>query len=193
MRARVVLTWLLGLGCALAGVLPAAPAAPALPRMWPRSARLAACRLAEQVDRRFSAEYTLTNGAQIVKIEAVPNLDRENADRLVRESLMSVDALYASALSPYPGDISKQIVSDTRYQPEFVRTNVQGLAFSYYLVYANARLGHGAVTPDVVKYRSLIGWVYCESSQTLFKVRHFVPLPAGRDELESFFLSFRCP
>lgn len=168
-------------------------AAPAGAPAWPKSEQLKPFALADQVSRRFSTEYTLTNGPRILKIEAVPNLDRENAERLVQESLMNVEALYASALSPYPGDISRQVVPDTRYQPEFVRTNLHGLTYRYYLVYANERLGYGAVTPDVVKYRSLVGWLYCEPSQTLFKIRYYIPLPTPRSELESLLLSCTCP
>jgi hypothetical protein len=170
----------------------AKPAAPAIAPLL-RSKELAAFQLSDEVKRRFSTEYTFTNRERVLKLEVVSHIDRDNAEVLLKEGVMNVEALYANALSPYPGDISKQVVSDARFHPQFVRTNLNQLTYQYYLVFANERLGYGAVTPDVVKYRSLVGWLYCETAQTLYKLRYFAPLSTPRADLETFFQSFTCP
>lgn len=160
---------------------------------WPQSSPLATFKLTETIPRRFSTEYTFTNRECVLKLEVLPHVDAENAAVLIQEGRMNLEALHANALSPYPGDISRQIVADTRFRPVFVRTNLHELTYQYYLVFANERLGYGAVTADVVKYRSLIGWLHCREAETLYKVRYFVPLATPRAELETFFQSFRCP
>jgi hypothetical protein len=136
---------------------------------------------------------TFTNAERVVKIEIVPELDREGAQTLLDDSIMGIQALYANALSPYPGDISRQVVSDRRFSPELVRTNWGSGPRPYMLLFANDRLGYGAVTADVVKYRSLLGWIYCERNGTFYKVRYFAPVNARREEFENFLRSLECP
>ena len=159
----------------------------------PKSKQLASFRLSETQERRFSTEFTLIAGERVVKIEAVPNVGREGAQTMIEDGIMGVQALYANALSPYPGDISKVIVSDARFRPELVRTNFSGRTFQYVLLYANERFGYGAMTADAARHRSILGWFYCEGADVFYKVRGFFPATAKREELESFFRSLNCP
>ena len=161
--------------------------------LLPKSKRLTPFRLAESLERRFSTEFTLTNHDRVLKIEAVPNLGRDGARTMLDDGLMGVQALYANALSPYPGDISREVVSDARFRPQLVRTNWNGLRRDYVLLFANDRLGYGATTADAARYRSLLGWFYCERADIFYKVRCFAPLAARQEELEAFFLSLSCP
>jgi hypothetical protein len=187
------------LAAAISGCTPLpqkAPASRKLPVAGPvaaQSFRLAGFELSEVQSRRFSSEMTFTNAERLVRIEIVPELDSEGAQTLLNDSIMGVQALYANALSPYPGDISRQVVSDARFRPELVRTNWNSGARQYMLLFANDRFGYGAVTADVVKYRSLLGWIYCERARTFYKVRYFAPLQARREEFEEFFRSLECP
>lgn len=157
------------------------------------SPRLASYRQAEVQERRFSTEITLTNRDDIIKIEVIPNLDRAGAQQLTDEGMMNIEALYANALSPYPGDISNTIVSDSRYRPQRLRANRDGIPLDYFLLYANQRLGYGAATADTVKYRALLGWIYCEQAGRLYKVRCFMPLMTPPEEMKALFLSLVCP
>ena len=112
---------------------------------------------------------------------------------MLEDGIMGVQALYANALSPYPGDISKEVVSDGRFRPQLVRTNRNGQPRDYVLLFANDRLGYGATTADAARYRSLLGWFYCERTDVFYKVRCFIPLTERKEELETFFLSLSCP
>jgi hypothetical protein len=181
-------------GCAPLGQRePAARKLPAARPVEAQSCDLPGFHVSEIQSRRFSTELTFTNAERVVKIEIVPELDREGAQTLLNDSMMGVQALYANALSPYPGDISRQVVSDHRFRPELVQTNWGGGLRQYLLLFANDRLGYGAVTADVVHYRSLLGWVYCERAGTFYKVRYFAPLGTRREEFENFFRSLDCP
>ena len=162
------------------------------PALLPKSKLLAPFRLSESQERRFSTEFTLTNNGRVLKIEAMPNLGREGAQTMLDDGIMGVQALYANALSPYPGDISREVVSDARFRPQLVRTNWNGQPRDYVLLFANERFGYGATTADAARYRSLMGWFYCEREDVFYKVRCYFPLAARKEDLETFFLSLTC-
>lgn len=167
--------------------------APAVAARLPKSEALAAFQFVEGQERRFSTEVTFTNGPRLLKIEIVPDLGRDGAQLMLDDGVMGVQALYANALSPYPGDISREVVTDARFRPELVRTNLSGQLRTYVLVFANERFGYGAMAADAVRYRALVGWFYCERKDIFYKVRCFLPLTARREDLEALFLSLGCP
>lgn len=170
-----------------------ATVAPEIASRLPNSKALAAFHFVDAHQRRISTELTFTNGPQLLKIEFVPDLGREGAKIMLDDGVMGVQALYANALSPYPGDISREVVTDTRYLPTLIRTNWNGRASAYALLYANDRFGYGAMAADAVRYRALVGWFYCEKTDVFYKVRCFLPLTSRREELEALFLSLDCP
>jgi hypothetical protein len=149
--------------------------------------------LAEVLPRRFSTEYTYTNQSNLVKLEVIQDLDADAAQTIIKDGIMGIEALYANALSPYPGDISKEIVSDNRYRPKLAEKQRRHHTYRYFLLFANERFGYGVTTPDVIKYKSLAGWLYCEAERCLYKIRYFVPAAADKDDRETLFLSCTCP
>jgi hypothetical protein len=169
------------------------PAQPPPGGRLPGSPMLNKFRLLETIEHRSSTEYALTNGGWFLKIEVIPELEAESAKTLLEESILSVEALYANALSPYPGDISKEVVSDPRYRPQLRRVPAPAPERAYYSLHANARFGYGATTSDAVRYRSLLGWFYCPRRGDFYKVRCYAPLTLAPEELQAFFLSLTCP
>lgn len=143
-------------------------------------------------DRAGVKLLILTNAGWSVKIEVVDGIEPQDAETLSRDGKMGIEALYAHALSPYPGDISKEVSADRRYSPKAVNLEVDGRVCSGYLLYANDRFGYGATTPDSVAYRSLIAWIYCAKRRELYKVRIFAPLHAPEGDLMGAFKAVRC-
>ena len=142
--------------------------------------------------RPDSKVYTLTNQNSVAKIEVLEHIEASDVETLLQDGIMGIQALYANALSPYPGDISNQVTTDPSFRPRLFRATNAPLTFTYFLLYANDRLGYGATTRDSVKFKSLMGWLYCNSRQEFFKVKLFVP-PATLDrELEATFTSLQC-
>ena len=148
--------------------------------------------LTETDKGRSSTRYTLAAKERNLKIEVMREVDKETADALLNDGIMGLEALYANALSPYPGDISNKVVADARFRPEFFRKTIGQTTYSYYLLFANERLGYGAVTTDTVKFKSLLGWLYCEQSKDFYKVKYFVPLETKAQQVEALFLSLAC-
>ena len=137
--------------------------------------------------------YTFTNGTSVSKIEVLEQIEPPDAATLMQDGVMGIQALYANALSPYPGDLSNKVETDPAYRPRLLQLTNDAVPFTCFLLYANDRLGYGATTKDSVKYKSLMGWLYCAARKEFFKVKMFVPLAMSDRELEAMFFSLRCP
>jgi hypothetical protein len=154
--------------------------------------RLGSLHLAETNHRRASDRFTLTNADTTVQFEVYPNLDRESAEILIKDNVMGIHALYADALSPYPGDISNRIVTGQRFKPEYREKTEGEHRYRYFLLYANDRFAYGATAKDSAHFRSLLGWIYCGRDSRLYKVRFFAPADTPGDRLERWFLRLTC-
>lgn len=157
-----------------------------------RSDALKGCVVTETEEKRSSVVYTLKCDTWTVIIERMPYLESEAASALIEEGMMNVEALYADALSPYPGDISRKVATDPRFRPQRFQREVAGVRYNYYLLFANERFGYGAMTDDAVKFRSLLGWFYCAPTREFFRVKYFAPLSTEARALENSFLALPC-
>jgi len=148
--------------------------------------------LAETDPKRDSTVYTLTNRDSMIRIEVLEHIDAPDAATLLQDGVMGIQALYANALSPYPGDVSNKVGTDPAFQPRLFRATNSPMRFTYLLLYANDRFGYGATTKDSVRYKSLIGWFYCDARKEFFKVKLFAPPAASDREMETTLTSLRC-
>ena len=142
---------------------------------------------------RDSTVYTLTNSSgSVARIEVLEHIEAADAETLVQDGVMGMQALYANALSAYPGDISNKIATDPAFQPRLVHLTNSAVRYTYMLLYANDRFGYGATTRDSVKYKSLIGWFFCEDRKEFFKVKLFAAPSQPDNSLERTLTSLRC-
>ena len=142
--------------------------------------------------KRDSTLHTFTNSGSVIRIEVFEHVDATDAETLLQDGVMGIQALYANALSAYPGDISNKLVTDPNFQPRLFHVTNSIARYTYLLLYANDRFGYGATTKDAVKYKSLIGWFYCEAQKQFFKVRLFSPPTTTDHTMETTFTSLRC-
>jgi hypothetical protein len=103
-----------------------------------------------------------------------------------------LQALYANALSPYPGDISHRMVAREKFRPRFFTKEADGNSHQYFLLFASERQGYGVTSEDSVRFKSLLGWFYCAGERRFCKVRYFAPLTTSDSELVRLFLSLGC-
>jgi hypothetical protein len=139
-----------------------------------------------------STVYTFTNEASVSKIEVLEHIEPADASVLVQDGVMGIQALYANALSPYPGDISNKVATEPAYRPRLFQVTNAAIRSTYFLLYANDRLGYGGTTKDSVKFKSLVGWFHCAAGKEFFKVKMFAPLTTSDRDLEAMFFSLRC-
>ncbi|MBI1841506.1 MAG: hypothetical protein HYR88_11735 [Verrucomicrobia bacterium] len=143
----------------------------------------------EEFNRRSTIMITATNHVGILKLERFDGLEAESAHRMIEDGIMGLEALYANALSPYPGDISNRVVTEAAYRPKRVADG----AHAAFLVFANDRFGYGGTTADQCVYRSVLAWRYSDHSGELTRIRLFVPRGVRDEVLERWLRSIACP
>ncbi len=164
------------------------------PLSFLRSELLRDFTLAERFERPPVTHHTFTNRDAVLKLELLHDLDPDSAQILVHDGVMGIEALYANALSPYPGDISNKIITKKKFLPQLFRHRTEaGVTNTAFLLYANERLGYGATTDEQVRYKSVLGWIYCPRTRTFVKARYFAPLATPDPALRRFFQSLACP
>lgn len=149
-------------------------------------------KLVEKFDRKYSQVYILRQDDKILQLEKIEGIDDKSSDILIQDEITGINALYANSLSAYPGDVSNKIVCNDRFKPVYRKKIANNIFYRYYLLYATARLGLGACSEDIVKYKHLLGWIYCPHEQKLYSIKYFMPLKNNFVELEQLFLSFSC-
>jgi hypothetical protein len=141
---------------------------------------------------RDATSYTLTNGAALANIDVLEHIKAADAETLTRDGVMGMQALYANALSPYPGDISNKVVTDPAFQPRLFQATNGALRFTYLLVHANDRFGYGVTTKESVRYKSLVGMFFCAARESFFKVKLFMPPGTPDSELVNLLTGMQC-
>ncbi len=158
------------------------------------SEKLKDFRLIKEMDHKDSKIYVFENDKErgFLQIEKIEQINRKSADILIKDKIVSVQAIYANAFSAYPGEVSNKIVCSDAFKPVYFERTISDTSYRYYFLYSTERFGLGACSEDIVKYRHLLGWIYCPQSQKLYGVKYFMPLHNNFGELEQLFLSFSC-
>jgi len=148
--------------------------------------------LVESIKEKGVEKSIWTKPGYRLQVEKFVAMDPGSSQSLVRDELLGIKALYADALSAYPGQISNTIVCPEEYQPVFRRGRVPGRTQEYVLLYATERFGLGACTQDSVFYKHLRGWLYCPMRKELYIVRYFMPPDQDFMLAENIFFSLSC-
>lgn len=158
------------------------------------SEKLKDFRLIKEMDHKDSKIYVFENDKEggFLQIEKIEQINRKSADILIKDKIASVQAIYANEFSAYPGEVSNKIVCSDAFKPVYSERTINDTSYRYYFLYSTERFGLGACSEDIVKYRHLLGWIYCPQSQKLYGVKYFMPLNNHFEKLEQLFLSFSC-
>jgi len=157
-----------------------------------RSEYLREFSLEDQYEQKSSKKYFFVKGEEKLQIEKIEGIDQQSSDTLTDSEIMSIQALYANALSAYPGEVSNKIVCNDQFKPVYREKITDEASYKYFLLHSTERFGLGACTEDVIKYKHVVGWVFCSQKNTLFIIKYFVPLSNTFNDLEHIFLSFSC-
>ena len=133
-----------------------------------------------------------SNDGDFLRIGKRIVLDDNSADLLIEDSIVNIEAIYSNSFSAYPGEVSNEIVCSDEFKPEYKEYEKEGLTLRYYLLHSNDRFGIGVCDKDLIKYRQLIGWIYCQSNSELYEIKYFTSVDKPTEDLENLFLSFSC-
>lgn len=123
---------------------------------------------------QLPAFWTLavSGGAARLRLEMTKNIGPAQAGKTMTQRFTRVDALYAGGAA-YPGMVTTEFEVPPQLRPKDLRTGpgekkVKVLA-------ATAGLAYGAGSEDLVAYRGLLGYVYCEKNSMLAQIELFFP------------------
>lgn len=135
--------------------------------------------------------YSQENG-QFLTLEKTPFLDNKSANVIIKNEVIGLKALYDKSLTPYPGDVTREIIYNKKLRPKFLKKKMDSIHYTYCLLYSNDRFGLGVASEDQISYKHLIGWFYCPDFRELYKIKIFLPYSEEFSELEKILLSFSC-
>ncbi len=141
-------------------------------------------KLKEFSGNKISAE----SGGEILKIEIIKKVDKQKAQEYVKTQTALLNGLFEPQLPPYPEFLTKQTGCDDKYKPK-EKESQHG---KYFTLYASGRLGYGVCVDDLIKYKASVGYFYCPTKNTLFKVEYFFDPNEDFNKIINFNNSFAC-
>ncbi len=111
----------------------------------------------------------------LLRVNIQSNIDSVSAEKYIQGEITRMQALFANAASPYPGEISDEIVCGKKFTPELNILNNNGLTMSYFTGYLNQRLVFGACTEDQAVYHGILALFYCPQQNQVFQLEIIVP------------------
>lgn len=142
--------------------------------------------------RRFQALYRLKT--HLARLDIHRQIGGAEATARIRERLHALTSLYAHRLSPYPGELSHEIVCEEIYHPRFGTIDAGGLEIQYAEAGATERLTFGACVDDLITYRGAVAWFWCPVREALVQLELMIPKqelnPSGT--LQTYLRALNC-
>ena len=117
--------------------------------------------------------FLYKNEENILRLKIIKNVDEDSAKNLINGEVLTMEALYGNALSPYPGAISNEIVCGSKFMPNKGNFFYNQVNATYFIAYLSERLTYGACAEDLAVYEGVISWAYC-SKKREFRQMEFI-------------------
>jgi hypothetical protein len=111
------------------------------------------------------------DGARL-RLELTRNVTRAQAEKTMAERFYRVEALYSGGAA-YPGMVTTEFEVPKELRPVALKAGAQGNKALE--LAATANLTYGAGSDDLVSYRAVMGYLYCEDSSLLAQAELFLP------------------
>jgi len=132
----------------------------------------------------FTGEY----GNLFIKVNIFKNISQEKANIYISDKIVLINSLFREIGSPYPGALSNRIECPEEFKP--LRISNQPL--DYYIIYASSRFTYGVCSFDLIKYKSIIYFLYCDKDENLNQIKLFIPLDQDISAYEGLLKSIGC-
>ena len=119
--------------------------------------------------------------SNLLRVDIRSNISESEAAKQIEVQITRMKALFENAASPYPGEISDEVVWDKELIPQLEEREVNRIQASHFTGYLNDRLVFGACTQDQAIYRGILALFYCPNQKQLFQLEIITP----RDNYET--------
>ncbi len=132
------------------------------------------------------------NKNKIIRLEILTNIDEKTSEDYIRNKKYITDSLFLNIATPYPDFITNTLECPERFKPEVKKIKIDAFETTYYEIFATNRLIYGACAEDLIKYKAILTWIYCEKGKSLFQVELFMPKDEFKEDYTGFIKSFEC-
>lgn len=136
----------------------------------------------QYTDRSYGSLYTKGNNQ--LRTEVWFEMERPEAEGIIKSHIIRMYTLYEKAVSPYPGEASNTISCVQQYRPTHTTDQPRGRETHFFTGYTNDRLTFGACADDLVTNKAGIAMFYCAAQKRLYKLELFSPLKRPPEEFE---------
>lgn len=140
------------------------------------------------ITKNEAGKITAINGDKILKLQFFENVTEDFAKQYVKEKTTLFNGLFERQLPPYPEFLTRETGCEERFKP-LKREDGFG---EYYIVYAGSRLGYGVCVDDLVEYRAVLGYLYCQNRNLLLKFEYFTQEDVDDEVINAFARAFQC-
>jgi len=116
-----------------------------------------------------------SNGKRLLRVEITAGLAAEEADLLVSERLQMIHSLYSNVPSPYPGVVTNTVAVAENLLPIRRMIKFAGGEQPLYILSGNSRYTYGAMSEELVAFRSGLFFFYSSTNGNLYRFDYFVP------------------
>lgn len=142
-----------------------------------------------EVSELLVTELTARNDEAVLQLDLIQNMDEKLSSLYLEEKRVGIESLFINQPAHYPGIITRETECPTEFQPE--KGAIGGTA--YYIMYANDRFFYGVCVPDLIKYRSITGLLYCKEQSVFVEAKFFfLPESFNRERALELLSSFQC-
>jgi len=139
----------------------------------------------------YSTNYAYSSNDSILKVNKIGGLEKEARKRVIEEEIINIEGIYSNQFSPYPGELSNEIVCNPKFKPIYQEKEIGNCNYQYYFLYTNERFGLGVCDEQSIMYKYLLGWFSCESNKEVYTINYFAPTEFSFEEMEKIFLELK--
>lgn len=125
------------------------------------------------------------DGKILLRVAALSNVTADQAEENINMEIVKIKSIYDKARSPYPGEISDEIVCERKYVPDMRRDTVNGVDVNFFSAFLSDRLTYGACTADTAVNKVFGVFFYCPATRRQISIEWIIPVaePPQIDDL----------
>ncbi len=126
-----------------------------------------------------------------LELKIVKNIEGEVANELISNNIVMFESIFELKRTGYPGQHTKYIECPEKFKPKYFEKYIAGDTFKYFIGFSNSNFVAGACSDDLVKYKSVYGFMYCNSTKTMIELDYFTS-PNSTDKINAFIQKINC-
>lgn len=129
--------------------------------------------------------------AERIKLRIIKGVERDFADEIISEKILLFQSLFEPIRTGYPGQHTIYIECPDRFKPKYFEKEIDNGYLKYLIGFANFNFVAGACTDDLIKYKSVHGFMFCNSINTMVEIDYFTALNQI-DKIDTFIKKLNC-